>query len=498
MAQGEGVWARLAGIGVGIGVLWALLLLGGRFALDAPSLQEVVAERLVKATPGWLFGFLLDRLLYLAKPLLLVGLTLGLAALAAGVVVGMGRIIKEQVLLPWSVGVGSILGAVGIGIGWLAGGKGLPFWAGIGGASAVAGLAAGALVSATASNPSRPERRWALGRLALWAVVGTGALWGIRLLVSGAPRLAPPRQQRRPLGSLPSDITPTDQFYIVSKNFVDPQLDAREWSLQVEGLVKAPFALSYNDLLALPAVEVPVTLQCISNPVGGDLISTAIWKGVPLKTLLERAGLQEGVRKVAFFAADGYSDSLPLDVALRNEVLVAYAMNGEPLPYKHGFPARLLVPGRYGLKSVKWLTRIRPVAEDFKGFWQEQGWSDTALVHTTSQVWTPRSGQWVRPSQIEAWGIAFAGDRGIRQVEVSWDDGQTWEPAILHPALSPYTWRIWTAQKHLSTPGKRTLRVRAADGTGQWQATVERDSFPDGALGIHSVILVVTKEDGSI
>ncbi|MFN3974932.1 MAG: molybdopterin-dependent oxidoreductase [Dehalococcoidia bacterium] len=498
MAQGKGQWVRLVGTGVVVGVLWALLLLVARFALGVPSLQEVVAERLVKATPGWLFGFLLDRLLYLAKPLLLGGLSLGLAAVATGTVVGMRQVVGGPSLWPWAVWVGSVLGLVGVGLGWLAGGGGFPFWAGISGASAVAGLATAALESATAPTPSRPDRRAALGRLALWGMVGVGALWGIRLLVGGAPRLAPPRQQRRPPGSLPPDITPTEQFYIVSKNFVDPQLDAGQWTLQVDGLVGAPFTLTYQDLLALPAVELPVTLQCISNPVGGDLISTAIWKGVPLKRLLEQARLQEGVRKVALFAADGYSDSLPLDVAIQEQVLVAYAMNGEPLPYKHGFPARLLVPGRYGLKSVKWLTRIRPVAEDFKGFWQEQGWSDTAFVHTTSQVWTPRSGQWVRPGQVEAWGIAFAGDRGISRVEVSWDEGQTWEPALLRPALSPYTWHIWTTQKPLDTPGRHTLRVRAADGAGQWQATAERDPFPDGALGIHSVILVVTKEDGSI
>ncbi|MCS7206805.1 MAG: molybdopterin-dependent oxidoreductase [Dehalococcoidia bacterium] len=381
-----------------------------------------------------------------------------------------------------------------VGLGWLAGGTGLGFWAGVVGASGVAGLVAGGVSLALAPGPPRPDRRSALGRLALWGVAGLGVLGGIRLLVGGLPRLALPRHPRRPAGALPTDITPTAQFYTVSKNFVDPHLDSAQWSLQVEGLVRSPMTLSYSDLLALPAVEIAVTLQCISNPVGGDLIGTALWRGVPLRILLERAGVQEGVRKVAFFAADGYSDSVPLEVALQEHVLVAYAMNGEPLPHKHGYPARLLVPGRYGLKSVKWLTRIRPVAEDFTGFWQEQGWSDTAFVHTTSQIWTPRTGQRVQAGQVEAAGIAYAGDRGISRVEISWDEGQTWEQALVRPALSPYTWHIWTARKPVTTAGRATLRVRAADGTGQWQAEVERDSFPDGALGIHKVAFVVHRD----
>ena len=147
--------------------------------------------------------------------------------------------------------------------------------------------------------------------------------------------------------------------------------------------------LTYADLLAMPAIEEYVTLTCISNMVGGDLISTALWKGVPLRLVLDRAGIGEGTERVSFRAADGYIDSFPYDVAVRDEVIVAYEMNGVPLPFAHGFPARIIVPGLYGMENVKWLIKIAPEDADFRGYWQRRGWADTAIIKTISRIDTP-------------------------------------------------------------------------------------------------------------
>src|SRR3989442_1345886 len=195
---------------------------------------------------------------------------------------------------------------------------------------------------------------------------------------------------------LPAEITPNDRFYIVSKNppGFDPVVEVAKWSLDIGGLVSKPVRFSFEDLRAMPAIEQVQTLECISNEVGGDLISNAKWKGVQLRDVLMRAGGPAATAvKVAFRCADGYSESIPVADAMHPTTLLAYEMNGEPLPTKHGFPVRLLVPGSFGMKNPKWITKIEVVNYDFRGYWEASGWSDEAVVKTMSEFTVaPRSG----------------------------------------------------------------------------------------------------------
>ena len=176
-------------------------------------------------------------------------------------------------------------------------------------------------------------------------------------------------------------ITPKD-FYTVSKNLIDPSVEMSNWSLKIDGLVERPTTFLYADMTALPSYSDYYTLQCISNEVGGELWGNAHWKGVRLVELLTRVGLKPGIQNVVFHAEDGYTDSIALDAALRADALLAYEMNGEVLPKEHGYPARLLIPGIYGMKNVKWITRIELVDYDYKGFWAKQGWDDAAPYNT--------------------------------------------------------------------------------------------------------------------
>jgi DMSO/TMAO reductase YedYZ molybdopterin-dependent catalytic subunit len=283
-----------------------------------------------------------------------------------------------------------------------------------------------------------------------------------------------------------SELTSNEDFYVVSKNVIDPTVSVSRWRLKVEGLVDAPFQLTYDELRALPAVSQFTTLICISNPVGGPLISNAKWTGVPLKDLLERSRLKPDVKDIALFAADGYSDSIPLEKALESTTLVAYGMNDELLPSAHGAPARLVVPGIYGMKNVKWLTGIEATNEDFKGFWERRGWSDIAVIKTMSRLDVPSSSA-VALGRNAIGGIAFAGDRGTSGVEWSSDGGLTWKKAAVKPSLSPFSWVLWADEWLAEESGLKHLVVRAIDGTGAVQIADAVEPFPDGASGHHVV-----------
>jgi DMSO/TMAO reductase YedYZ molybdopterin-dependent catalytic subunit len=288
------------------------------------------------------------------------------------------------------------------------------------------------------------------------------------------------------LNGLALEITPTKDFYQVSKNPFDPDVDVKHWRLEVSGLVETPLMLSYQEIKSLPAVEQYATLECIDNPVGGNLIGNALWRGVPLKALLEVVKVADGVRDIVLYASDGYSDSIPLERAMQEATLLVYEMNGEPLSGVHGFPLRLLVPGIFGMKNVKWITRIEAVNVDFKGYWQKRGWDDKAEYKTMSRIDTPDSS--VKGGATIS-GIAFAGDRQISRVEVSTDSGKTWETAELKPALSPYSWVLWHKAWAPQQKGKLSIKVRATDGRGDLQTSQYTAPDPSGATGLHSIIV---------
>src|SRR5207237_6621435 len=212
------------------------------------------------------------------------------------------------------------------------------------------------------------------------------------------------------------------------------------------------------------------------NEVGGNLISTAVWRGVRLKDVLARAGLKPGVAELVFKSTEGYSDSIPLAKAGEDTTLVVFGMNGVALPQEHGFPARIIVPGIYGMKNVKWLTSVTAIDHHYRGYWEIRGWDDVARVKTESRIDVPASADSVHlPAKLA--GVAWAGDRGIAKVEVSDDGGTTWRPAVLKRELSPVAWRLWAADISPGTGPSRVLD-RATDGTAQVQTAAPHEPQP--------------------
>jgi DMSO/TMAO reductase YedYZ molybdopterin-dependent catalytic subunit len=256
-------------------------------------------------------------------------------------------------------------------------------------------------------------------------------------------------------------------------------------------LVERPLTLTYEQLIDKSAISRIVTLECVGNTIGGEFISTADWTGVPLRSLLEEAGMSEQAYDVVFRAADGFSDSIRAERAMLGDVIIAHKMNGVSLPAAHGFPARAIVPGHYGMKSVQWLTEIEVVPYDHKGYYQQKGWTEEAIVKTMSRIDVPGHGDTVTGLQHKVEGIAFAGLRGISQVEVSTDGGDHWVPANVAAPLSPYAWIFWSYDWTVPAPGHYTLIVRATTGSGSLQTSLEREPAPDGASGLHEITVTV-------
>ncbi|MDQ6693245.1 MAG: molybdopterin-dependent oxidoreductase [Chloroflexota bacterium] len=317
-------------------------------------------------------------------------------------------------------------------------------------------------------------------------------------VIAQAPTPTPaPQSTATPMGvtavAIPvRDIVPVAGFYHVSKNFFDPTVSSDGWTLAIRGLVSNPYSLTYEELKSLPSVTVTVGMMCISNPIGGGLIGNTRWKGVRLADLLKKARPRSGAIKVAMTAADGYTDSITLQKAMQPDVVLAWEMGGAPLTSQHGAPARLLVPGIYGMKHVKWIQSLELVNYDFKGYWQqpEQGWNDAAPVNTMSRVDMPADGTLTTQKQVVS-GIAFAGDRSISSVEVSTDGGKSWNQAYVKPPLSSTSWVVWGYAWTPAGPGKYKVVVRATDGLGNLQSARRSDPYPNGATGYHSVTYIV-------
>jgi hypothetical protein len=289
-------------------------------------------------------------------------------------------------------------------------------------------------------------------------------------------------------------------------NVLAPSVDSSTWTLKVHGLVDTPTTLNYDQLLALPSLQEYATLECVSNNVGGDLMSTALWKGVRLRDVLQGAGVASGADYVVFRCYDGYDVGIPLDRALMDGTILAYEMNGVKLPVDHGFPLRAIVPGLYGMMNAKWITEIELVSGVYAGFWQRRGWENDAHYQTSSNMLTPGNSPLrdrfpVPPSvtnliagMVGVAGVAFAGDRGISKVEVSTDGGSTWQPASLQDPLSNYTWVFWKYDWNPTGAGDYQLAVRATDGSGQVQSATLTNPFPNGATGYQVIDIQVSNQ----
>lgn len=347
-------------------------------------------------------------------------------------------------------------------------------------------------------QPREVSRRNVLLGVGGIVVVGGAALGSARWLTTRASAVASrvaavlPRPAE-PLAALPAGVqapvpgmtpfvTPNVDFYRIDTAVIVPQVTAEEWTLTFEGMVRRPFTLTYAELLQMPMVERDVTIMCVSNPIGGDLIGTARWLGTPLLPLLERAGIEPGADQLFSTSVDGWTCSTPLDGLAEREPLLAIGMNGEPLPIEHGFPVRMIIPGLYGfISATKWVTRISAstYAQD-PAYWTVRGWATDAPVLTGSRIDLPNGS--VSVGQTAIGGVAWAMDGdGISRVEVSIDDGP-WQEAQLAEQPNPRTWRQWWLDWE-ATPGRHTIAVRATNGLGETQTSDVRDVVPSGATG---------------
>jgi DMSO/TMAO reductase YedYZ molybdopterin-dependent catalytic subunit len=302
------------------------------------------------------------------------------------------------------------------------------------------------------------------------------------------------------MGFRAKEITPDEEFYITTYSSKVPAIDPNTFALRIEGLVERPYTLTLKEIEGMKDRREFVTLQCIGNPVGGEAIGNALWEGTTLGKILEKAGPKSGLVKTVFYAEDGYTDSIPYPLSLSGEVFLAFKMNGDDLPKVHGYPLRVIVPGIYGMKNVKWVSKIELANFDFKGYWEKEGWSDEAIMPVKSQILMPREGKKIPPGPYVIGGIAYGGRYGISKVQVSTDGGERWQDADLKKPLSKWAWVLWSYQWKPAEENRYTIKVRGFDRSGKMQEShplrgsfFRSSAFPDGARGIHSVDVTVEK-----
>jgi hypothetical protein len=292
----------------------------------------------------------------------------------------------------------------------------------------------------------------------------------------------------------PTFLTDNAEFYRVDTALVVPRLRAEDWSMRVHGMVDRELTLRYDDLRNRRLVEQTVTLCCVSNEVGGPYISTATFVGVPLRDVLNEAGVRSGADQLASRSVDGWTCGTPTEVVLEPDrgALLALAMNGEPLPAEHGFPVRMVVPGLYGyVSATKWLADLELTTFDaFDPYWARRGWAKLAPIKTMSRIDRPAGFQRVPAGKVVVAGIAWAQHLGVEAVEVRVDRGP-WRQATLATEVNLDTWRMWRTELDLATGG-HTVEARATDRSGYTQTEQRAEPVPDGATGWHSVFFTAT------
>jgi DMSO/TMAO reductase YedYZ molybdopterin-dependent catalytic subunit len=513
----RGFWAGSAG-----GVAAVLALFGYRYATGMPTLPEALAERMIRLLPYQVFALILAKLQHQAKPLgfvlaiitSVIGFGIGGAAYAratrrsrrgrpvlALATAAVTWLLLTYVVLPLIEG-----GILGVPLTTVVTSPALPMALASAIYAAVLVLLAGpaGAPGASRSQPPAPSphalrahpgegdavttRRDVLRRSAVMLVAAAvGTRWATWIGHAASRVAAAAAQAFTLLKGMPPEVTPNDQFYQVSKNFFDPTVDVAKWTLEVKGLVAKPLKLSLEALKnAGPAEERYQTFECISNEVGGDLISNARWKAVRVRDVLLLAGVKSGARTIIWHAADGYTETIPLEIAMDPVSLLAYEMNGGPIPQKHGAPVRVLLTNRYGMKQPKWLTTIEVSDREYRstqGYWEQQGWSQDAYVKINSAFRVETT----EGAALALGGWAFAGTRGISKVEFSPDGGTTWLPAAIKDPLGENTWQFWSATWTPPKSGDYTLKVRATDGKGALQPEEPKPTLPDGGQGYHTV-----------
>jgi DMSO/TMAO reductase YedYZ molybdopterin-dependent catalytic subunit len=368
--------------------------------------------------------------------------------------------------------------------------------------ASAAQASAGDAATAGSSDPARRSfllRAGAAGLGALVAgIVGRSLLDRSRTAPITSADLPPASEVVPPLAAgadlapttpgLTPIVMPNDRFYRIDTALLVPSVDVETWSLRVHGLVERETTLKWDELLALPMFEQYVTIACVSNEVGGNLVGNAKWTGVRLREVLDMAGVSSSASQLVGRSVDGFTAGMPtawvMDPA--REPMIAVEMNDEPLPPAHGFPARLIVPGLYGyVSATKWLAELElTTLESFDGYWVPLGWAKEAPILTQSRIDTPRGGSSISAGRVPIAGIAWAPDRGISKVEVAIDG--SWHEADLSTPISDATWVQWVVTWE-ATPGHHEIVVRATDGTGEVQENRPTPPAPDGARGWHSI-----------
>jgi DMSO/TMAO reductase YedYZ molybdopterin-dependent catalytic subunit len=375
----------------------------------------------------------------------------------------------------------------------------------LGGGAAVAGLAAAGvgrlLGGGTVKNAVRPKKLNLPEAPDNKQQARKGeqeeAQKGARKAVTHETLPQPPADASIDVPGMPKLITPASTFYLIDTALTSPRIDANNWKLSVKGAVDNPVEFSYKDLLGMPTREADITLSCVSNTVGGGLVSNGRWTGVLLSDVLEEAGMSRdkitsASRQLVGRSVDGFTTGFKTDIALdgRN-ALVAFGLNGSELPVQHGYPVRLVIPGLYGyVSATKWLTEIELTNWNFDAYWIQRTWSKEGPVKTQSRIDTISAGDNLSAGKNPIGGIAWAPHRGIEKVEVSTDGGQNWNTARLAKQLAEDTWRQYVYDWE-ANPGDYTIQVRATDGNGETQTASKAPPHPSGATGYHTIDVTV-------
>jgi DMSO/TMAO reductase YedYZ molybdopterin-dependent catalytic subunit len=373
----------------------------------------------------------------------------------------------------------------------------------LGGGAAVAGLAAlgvGRVLAGRGAQAAAPKRLNVPESPAKPAQ-GGGEEGGAQKAVTHETLPPVPEDVSIDVPGMPKFVTPAASFYLIDTALQSPRVDVNSWKLSVKGAVDNPIEMTYKDLVNMSTREADITLSCVSNPVGGGLVSNGRWTGVLLSDVLAEAGVSRdkitrASQQLVGRSVDGFTAGFRTDIALDGrEALVAFGLNGSELPAKHGYPVRLVVPGLYGyVSATKWLSEIELTNWDFDAYWIQRTWTKEGPVKTQSRIDTVKDGDQLSAGRIPIGGVAWAPHRGIERVEVSTDGGETWNEARIANQLDIDTWRQYVYEWN-ARPGEYTLQVRATDGEGQTQTANERpphaNSGTDGATGYHTVGVTV-------
>jgi DMSO/TMAO reductase YedYZ molybdopterin-dependent catalytic subunit len=465
----------IVGLSAGTLALGVDYLAHALFAI--PLLPEQAGYILLKLLPLSTFANLLKALGVLARPLLLVGATVVIIAVYGVAAMLIARFFARH-YVPILTGLAALISAIVATVAFS------PSDSPIGAVVEVVLLAAmvplvDRMLKVFATDGEMNEERRILLRNTFYGAVGI-ALLGIGYATFR--RFATALAMKEGSRAL-TEVTAVSDFYVVSKNLAgDPVVNAATWRLNLPGR-----SLTYDQLLAVPSRELELTLECISNEIGGTLISNGTWKGPRVSDVLALASQPSNATWMLTESADGYTESFQLR-DLTPDHLLATHLNGAPLTSMHGFPARFIFPGRYGMKQPKWVTRIAFASSDQPGYWENNGWDERAIVKTMSRIDRPADGAAQAAGSVQFAGIAFAGARRVSGVELSWDGGRSWKPAELQPEFSPYAWRFWRLSASIPA-GHYDVKVRARDGDGTLQASKSAPTLPNGADGYHSITL---------